>query len=132
MSARRAAAEIEISDAASGNGVRFIGVAGRVLVRVLAVMGMRMGVLATICMPVTVGVCIICPTSVSMLMLYCVLMGVFMHRAISMHMAMRVRLAFNAGFSRATTANRAHIPSPGYDSISISLTRISVPSVGCT
>jgi hypothetical protein len=92
----------------------------------LAAIGMAMGV----CMdpgqrlPATVGVC----------MIVIVAMGVAMHRAVLVNMRMFVRTlrrpALDLHFTRAATANCAHAVF-SY-SISISLTRISVPPVGRT
>jgi hypothetical protein len=72
---------------------------------------------------VTVGMVVIVPVAVRM------------HRAVFMDMGVLVRIcvhsALDLHFTCAAATNRTHFLSPDY-SISISLTRISVPPVGCT
>jgi hypothetical protein len=72
------------------------------------------------------------PAAVGVRMIVIVAMGVVMHRAVLVNMSVFVRTrrrpALDLHFTRAATANCAHAVL-SY-SISISLTRISVPPVG--
>ena len=83
------------------------------------VMGMRMDAQRRFGTRMTMGVFMLMMVSVAM------------HRTVFVHMRMLMRLTFNFHLTRTTTTHCAHrlFSSSDY-SISISLTRISVPRVG--
>jgi branched-subunit amino acid ABC-type transport system permease component len=105
MSAGRAGAKIEIA----ADGV-FV---------VMGIMGVAMFAIGQMAMAVRV----------SML----VSVRVAMHRPVLVHMAVLMAVTLDFHFPRTAAANRTHrLVSCSTYSISISLTRISVPPVGCT
>jgi hypothetical protein len=105
-----------------------------VLMDVFALMDMGMAVLAAVgvMMAVRMDAGEHLPAAVGVRMIVIVAMGVVMHRAVLVNMSVFVRTrrrpALDLHFTRAATANCAHAAF-SY-SISISLTRISVPPVG--
>jgi hypothetical protein len=132
MGVRRAGAVIQIA----GDAVFVVMVFVTVLMGMFALMDMGMAVLAAIrmVMGVRMGTERRLLAAVDVRMIVIVAMGVAMHRAVIMDMGvlMRfyVRSTLDLHFTRATTTNCTHTIC-SY-SISISLTRISLPPVGCT
>jgi hypothetical protein len=129
----RAGAVVEIAGDAMFVVTVFVSVGMAMLM--LATMDMRMGVFTAIGMMMRVGMPFGCSMimAVGMVALCLMLMvvAVRMHRAILMDVGMLVRPRLDLDFPRTTTAYRTHKPiSPDCYSISISLTRISVPPVG--
>jgi hypothetical protein len=107
-----------------------------VLMGMFALMDMGMAMLAAVgmAMGVRMDAGQRLPATVGVGMIVIVAMGVAMHRAVLVNMRMFVRTlrrpALDLHFTRAATANCAHAVF-SY-SISISLTRISVPPIGRT
>lgn len=136
MGAGRTGTVIQIAGNAVFVVMVFVTVLMVVLMCVFALMDMGMAVLAAVCMMMDMhmGTGQYLPVIVDMGMIVVVAMGVTMHRAVLVNMRMLVRTlrrpALDLHFTRAATANCAHAVF-SY-SISISLTRISVPPVGRT
>jgi hypothetical protein len=131
MGAGRAGAVIQIAgDAMFVVMVAFVAV----LMGMLALMNMGMTVFAAIGMVMAVRMDAgqRLPAAVGVRMIVIVAMGVVMHRAVIVNMSVFVRTrrrsTLDLHFTLATTANCAHAAF-SY-SISISLTRISLPPVG--
>jgi hypothetical protein len=136
MSAGRTGTVIQIAGDAMFVVMVLMTVFMGVLMGVFTLMDMGMAVLAAV--GVTMGMRMDAgqrlPAAVRMRMIVIVAMGVAMHRAVLVNMRMFVRTlrrpALDLHFTRAATANCAHAVF-SY-SISISLTRISVPPIGRT
>jgi hypothetical protein len=101
----------------------------------LTTMNMRMSMFAAIGMMVRVGMALGCRVIMAVRMVALCLMlmvvAVRVHRAICMNVGMLVRPRLDLYFTWTATAYRTHKPiSDSCYSISISLTRISVPPVG--
>lgn len=125
MGTRRAGAEIEVA----ADGVfMVVGVMiMTVFVGMVAVMFMRMAVGAAS------GVTVRVFMRIGVRMLVAMVMRMAMCRAIFVDMGVLVFATLDFHFSRTAAANRTHcLVSCSTYSISISLTRISVPPVGCT
>ena len=130
MGAGRTGTVIQIA----GDAVFVMMVFMTVFMDVFALMDMGMAMLAAVgmvmCVRMDTGQRL--PVGVGMIVILA--MGVAMHRAVVVNMRMFVRIlrrpALDLHFTRAATANCAHAFF-SY-SISISLTRISVPPVGRT
>jgi hypothetical protein len=97
----------------------------------LAGMNMRVGVLTAIGMMMRMGMSFRCRVIMAVRMLMLMVVAVRMHCAIFMNVGMLVRPRLDLDFTWTTAAYRTHKPISDYCySISISLTRISVPPVG--
>jgi hypothetical protein len=137
MRSGRAGAVVEITgDAMFVMSVTmFVSVGMTMLVLMLATMDMRMGVFTAIGVMMRVGMTfgyrVIMAVRMVALCLMLMVVTVRMHRAIFMNVGMRVRPRLDLDFPWTTAAYRTHKPISDYCySISISLTRISVPPVG--
>ena len=120
----------------AGNAVFVVTVFMAVFMGMFTLMDMVMAVLTAVGMVMGVGMNTgqRLPAAVGVRMIVIVAMGVAMHRAVLVNMRVFVRTlrrpTLDLHFTRAATANCAHAVF-SY-SISISLTRISVPPVGRT
>jgi hypothetical protein len=101
------------------------------LMLMLAGMNMRVGMFTAIDMMMRMGMSFRCRVIMAVRMLMLMVVAVRMHRAIRMNVGMLVRPRLDLDFTWTTAAYRTHKPISDYCySISISLTRISVPPVG--